>query len=271
MINEISDAIRTEIEAELNAIELKHDVEIIFAVESGSRAWGFPSPDSDYDVRFVYVHKPEWYLSLKPGRDVIERPISDELDISGWDLRKALNLLVAANPVLQEWLRSPIRYRWRDDDCKRLLELSKQTGFLAACTYHYRQTLKSHFERDIADRSAISLKKYFYSLRPALALHSLQLRPESVPPMNLQQLLLGLPDDAVPKEEIWHLVRTKLSTSEIREGERFTAIDEYLERWFNEIGKVASSPKNATLRSDAEAFFRNCLIPNQRPTHARNG
>lgn len=104
-ISSISEDIRKEIQSSLKAIENEHDVTILFAVESGSRAWGFPSPDSDYDVRFVYIHKRDWYLSLKPGRNVIELPINDDLDIAGWDLRKALNLLINANPVLQEWLR----------------------------------------------------------------------------------------------------------------------------------------------------------------------
>ncbi|MEM6906851.1 MAG: nucleotidyltransferase domain-containing protein, partial [Pseudomonadota bacterium] len=100
---------RAEIMAKLTGIERDFGVRILFAIESGSRAWGFPSPDSDYDVRFVYVHPTDWYLSLTPGRDVIELPIRDDLDIGGWDLRKALNLLLKPNPVMLEWLSSPIR------------------------------------------------------------------------------------------------------------------------------------------------------------------
>lgn len=107
----IAPAIRARIGATLAELERCENIRILFAVESGSRAWGFPSPDSDYDVRFVYVRPLEWYLSLTPGRDVIERPISDALDVAGWDLRKALGLLIKANPALLEWLSSPIVYR----------------------------------------------------------------------------------------------------------------------------------------------------------------
>ena len=100
----VSDAIRERVLAELSSIEQQHDVRVLFACESGSRGWGFASPDSDYDVRFVYVHQPEWYLRVEPQRDVIELPISDELDISGWELRKALQLMHRSNPTLLEWL-----------------------------------------------------------------------------------------------------------------------------------------------------------------------
>lgn len=102
--NAIIPAMRKAIDAELAQIEADEDVRIVFAVESGSRAWGFPSPDSDYDVRFIYARPVDWYLTIEPGRDVIERPISDELDVSGWDIRKALGLLIKPNPVMLEWL-----------------------------------------------------------------------------------------------------------------------------------------------------------------------
>ena len=109
MINQISPKIRQEIEARLAAIEAAEGVRYLLAVESGSRAWGFPSPDSDYDIRFVYVRKRDWYLRLEPGRDVIEAPIEDEIDLNGWDIRKTLGLMLKSNAVVSEWLSSPIR------------------------------------------------------------------------------------------------------------------------------------------------------------------
>ena len=96
-----------EILERLYAIEKSHNVRILYAIESGSRAWGFASPNSDWDVRFIYVHTEDWYLSVHEQRDVIEIPIDEDLDISGWDLRKALRLMQKWNPVLFEWLRSP--------------------------------------------------------------------------------------------------------------------------------------------------------------------
>lgn len=84
----IDPAVRCEIGQRLDAVEATESVRLLMAVESGSRAWGFPSPDSDYDVRFIYVRPRDWYLSLVPGRDVIEHAIVDEIDLNGWDVRK---------------------------------------------------------------------------------------------------------------------------------------------------------------------------------------
>ena len=108
--NSVSPEMQETILVELKTLEAKECVQILFAIESGSRAWGFPSPDSDYDVRFVYARPADWYLSITPGRDVIELPIEELLDINGWDIRKALGLLLKPNPVLLEWLSSPLRY-----------------------------------------------------------------------------------------------------------------------------------------------------------------
>lgn len=110
-VHPIDPAIRVEIQQRIAAIESEHGVRVLFACESGSRGWGFASPDSDYDVRFVYVHPLPWYLQVSPQRDVIELPISDVLDINGWELRKALGLLKKGNATLVEWLDSPVVYR----------------------------------------------------------------------------------------------------------------------------------------------------------------
>ena len=101
---------KKEILRKLHEIEIKENVKILFAAESGSRAWGFASPDSDYDVRFIYVRPKEEYLRLDTVKDVIEVPINDVLDINGWDLQKALRLLYKSNPTLFEWFSSPIIY-----------------------------------------------------------------------------------------------------------------------------------------------------------------
>ena len=191
-VPEIRPDIRDAIDRELGAIADEQDVRILFAVESGSRAWGFPSPDSDYDVRFVYAHPPDWYLSLTPGRDVIELPIADDLDIAGWDIRKALNLLLKPNPVMLEWLSSPVRYRWDAPACDALNALAAKTTFRTACRYHYLSLGRGQWAKHVGDADDVNFKKYFYILRPALALRWLRLNPQIQPPMNLHQLIAGL-------------------------------------------------------------------------------
>ncbi len=120
----LSSAMRTRVQEELERLERERNVKVLYACESGSRAWGFASPDSDYDVRFVYVEKPDWFVQVDAPRDVIERPLDDELDVSGWELRKTLGLLRKSNPTLLEWLDSPLVYRQEDQATARLRQLA---------------------------------------------------------------------------------------------------------------------------------------------------
>src|SRR3569623_3815539 len=111
----ISDEIRTEIMYRLGRAEEEHGVRILFAVESGSSAWGFASPNSDYDVRFIYAHEPSWYqaVDLEERRDVIENPIVDDIDLNGRDVRKALRLFWKSNPAFIEWILTTITYMYK--------------------------------------------------------------------------------------------------------------------------------------------------------------
>lgn len=154
----------------LQQIERSEGVRVLYACESGSRAWGFASRDSDYDVRFIYANDPDWYLSidLERRRDVIERPIEDDLDLSGWDLRKALQLLRKSNPPLLEWLGSPIIYHEDNDACRHLRELSLLYHSPPSCAYHYLHMARGNF-RGYLRGEQVSRKKYLYVLRPLLA------------------------------------------------------------------------------------------------------
>ncbi|MDO9488483.1 MAG: nucleotidyltransferase domain-containing protein, partial [Sphingomonadaceae bacterium] len=137
----------------LHHLEREHDVTILFAAESGSRAWGFPSPDSDYDVRFVYAHRRDWYLSIEPARrDVIEQAIEADLDVSGWDLRKALGLALKPNPVLHEWLMSPIVYRQHDAMAAKLREFTSVVLAATPPVGHYNGLCASQSNRHVRDR-----------------------------------------------------------------------------------------------------------------------
>ena len=121
----------------LRQIEMQENVAVFYACESRSRAWGFPSQDSDYDVRFLYLRPVDWYLSIIEKRDVIERPLTDQLDINGWDLKKALGLFRKSNPPLLEWLDSPIIYKDTSTVAAQMRELAKTYYSPSACVYHY--------------------------------------------------------------------------------------------------------------------------------------
>lgn len=247
------------IQRKLTALETEHQVRILFAVESGSRAWGFPSPDSDYDVRFVYAHHPDWYLSLQPGRDVIELPLTELWDINGWDIRKALNLLMKPNPVMLEWLCSPIRYRWDDGACDRLRAFSERTAFTTTCLYHYRNLAQLQWDQHAGDTPSVNYKTYFYVLRPALMINWIRLNPDVLPPMNLQQLVAGLSLSDNMVQEIARLLDLKARASETGMGVRIPVIDAFIHdqlRWASEVPAAAKRPN---LLAEGDALFRDLI------------
>lgn len=183
----IDPKIRETIEKTIDRIESDYDVEILFAVESGSRAWGFESTDSDYDIRFVYRNLPKWYFNVLPKRDVIELPIIGLDDYSGWDIRKALFLLNKSNPVLFEWLRSPIVYREDIGTTKLLRQAATHYFSPVSSIYHYLHMATGN-NREYLQGDLVKIKKYFYVLRPLLACMWIESRNDS-PPMEFDLLL----------------------------------------------------------------------------------
>ena len=183
-----------QIHEELDKIEAAHNAAILFAVESGSRAWGFASPDSDFDVRFVYARQAREYLRVRPQRDVIELPITGDLDINGWDLYKALRLFQASNPPLLEWLNSPLVYRGGPILNEWQL-LAKAHFSPRRMAYHYASMARRNWVESIAGRDAVSLKKYLYALRPVVCVRWLE-RQDGPPPTRFQDALeiAELPD-----------------------------------------------------------------------------
>ncbi|MEV5032739.1 nucleotidyltransferase domain-containing protein [Sphingobium sp. LMC3-1-1.1] len=231
-------AVRREIETRLTAIEEAHDVRILLAVESGSRAWGFPSPDSDYDVRFIYVRPRAWYLSLKPGRDVIETPIEDDIDLNGWDIRKALGLLLKSNAVVSEWIESPIRYRPVHSAVAPLAALADQLLDAPGLAHHYANLGRNAAERWLEDHGDVPVKRYFYALRPALAIRCMRLNGNVRPPMNLQALveLSALPD--CMRDEVAKLVEAKRQSNELSNVTRVPALDDLIREELARAGEL---------------------------------
>jgi predicted nucleotidyltransferase len=182
---------RSRITAALTQLEATHGIRILYACESGSRAWGFPSPDSDYDVRFIYCHPPAWYLTLDEGPDTLNFPIDDELDLAGWELRKALRLLRSSNASLFEWVQSPVVYHEALEFRARLAPLLPAAFNLKAGLHHYLGQLRRGVEEDLTGDN-VRLKRLFYALRSALAARWIRER-HTVPPMEFAPLRALLP------------------------------------------------------------------------------
>ena len=245
--------IKQIIDEKLNEIEKRENIKILHCVESGSRAWGFPSPDSDYDVRFIYVRPKEFYLKLEKTRDVIEWQLDDTLDINGWDLQKALRLLHNSNPTVFEWNNSPIVYR----TTKEWEEIRKILGEyfdIKSGLYHYLNTAKSNY-REYLKRDSVRLKKYFYVLRPLLACEHIR-ATQTAPPMLFSELLCYLDKEILP--EVENLLELKAVTSELGEGEKIVPINDYIDRKiieFDEYIETVESSKNNSWDELNNAFM----------------
>ena len=214
--------------AALAEVEATEDVTVLYACESGSRAWGFASSDSDYDVRFIYLHRPSWYLSvdLEAKRDVIEQPIEELLDISGWDLRKTLKLFRKSNPPLMEWLGSPIIYRENLKTAERMRELSKTYYSSTASGYHYLHMAQGNY-REYLKGDVVWRKKYFYVLRPILAIKWLE-AGRGVVPTEFQSLVDQIVAPGSLRDAIDMLIAEKAAGGELDRGPRIPEISDFV-------------------------------------------
>ena len=234
---------RKAILTKLDEIESRENVKILLAVESGSRAWGFASPDSDYDVRFIYVRPKEDYLRLEKTRDVIELPIEGELDINGWDLDKTLRLLRASNPTLFEWFSSPIVYRETAfaQEFRSIMQryFSSKRGlshYLSMASSNYREYLKG---------DTVKAKKYFYVLRPVLACRWI-LDKGSPPPMLFSELMEA-ELDPVLLPDVNRLLDLKMNAPEIKTIPKIESINRYLDSSIEEVrSRIVQLPEDAS-------------------------
>ena len=231
----------------LKQIEIDYEVKILYACESGSRAWGFPSKDSDYDVRFLYIHKKDWYLSIDYGRDVIEIPKNDPisiptdelLDISGWELTKALKLFRKSNPPLLEWLISSIIYYKAYSTKEKLKILADKIFSPTSCIYHYLNMAKGNY-RDYLQGQDVKIKKYFYVLRPILAARWIE-ENNTLPPIKFQSLVEALLPSGDLREEIDKLLKRKMAGDELNLEPRIELINEFLDK---EIARLEEYARN---------------------------
>lgn len=194
------------IQTALAQLEAAHGIRILYACESGSRAWGFPSPDSDYDVRFIYCHPPAWYLTLDEGPDTLNFPVDDELDLAGWELRKALRLLRGSNASMFEWLQSPVVYHEALNFRAQLAPLLPAAFNLKAGLHHYLGQLRRGVEEELLEET--KLKRLFYALRSALAARWIRTR-QTVPPMEFAALRVLLPPDLAAEVDALLLLKAR--------------------------------------------------------------
>jgi len=217
---------KEHIQNELQNLEKRKAIKILFAVESGSRAWGFESTNSDWDVRFIYVHEPDWYMSIDEQKETIEEMLPNDLDLSGWELRKALKLFRKSNPPLMEWLRSPIVYHEAFSTATKLRALAVEYFNPKACLHHYFHMGEGNY-RDYLQSEIASIKKYFYVLRPLLACKWIE-KYHTFPPMEFDLLVEHLVKEVKVKNEIHSLLVKKKSGEEMGKEPRIEILQEYI-------------------------------------------
>jgi predicted nucleotidyltransferase len=221
--------VQVEILRRLRQAEAEHGVRILLAVESGSRAWGFPSPNSDYDARFIYAHPPEWYLSVgsDDARDVIEYPIVDDIDLNGWDILKALRLFKKSNPAFVEWIQSPIVYVESGPFAAQTRLALPSVYSPTAGLYHYRSMAKTNFRGHLKSEE-VPLKKYLYALRPLLSIRWIE-RERRPAPIVFQELLGLLPETHGLLQSIMRLLEMKRASPELGLAPRIDVINQFIE------------------------------------------
>lgn len=250
----------SQIDARLDAIETNDRVVISWAIESGSRAWGFPSPDSDYDCRFLFVRQEDDYLSPWIRRDVIETPLEGDLDVNGWDLAKAIKLLLKGNAVVIEWLTSPIAYRgdpWVRD---ALLDLANRFTDRDAVARHYVHLGEGQRRSYFSDDKDVALKKLFYALRPAAALRWMRLHADQrVAPMHFPTLMAQCEPPSDVMQIASDLIALKATSKEMGSAQLPAAVRNFVDSEFataREIFAPRSKTLDSAAKEAAEALFR---------------
>lgn len=218
---------KSQILTELQNLEQQHGIKILYAVESGSRAWGFASTNSDWDVRFIYLHQKDWYLSIDNYRDSIEVMLPGDLDLSGWELRKALKLFRKSNPPLLEWLNSPIVYLEEPTVMNQFRSAAAEIFNPKSCLYHYLSMAVNNY-KEYLTRDLVRTKKYFYVLRPILACMWIE-RTGTMAPTEFQKLFEVEVQDKILRSAVLELLEKKRSGEEMGEGERIDVLNEFLE------------------------------------------
>lgn len=256
----ISEDVRRYIQGRLRTVEEEHGVRVLFAVESGSRAWGFSSPNSDYDVRFVYAHPRDWYLSLDltERRDVIECGIEDDIDLSGWDARKALTLLGKSNPSIVEWLGSPIVYRDDGVFASRARALLPDIYDVDKGVHHYLSMADKNYHGYLKAK-LVPLKKYFYVLRPLLAIRWLE-RYRTPAPIEFESLRPLVADNESLDKEVSRLLAKKQRSQEKEFVPVMPVLNEFIEQELSRLSRYQGKGAPAIGGLGAlNALFRDCL------------
>lgn len=209
----------------LKEIEERENIRVLHAAESGSRAWGIASPDSDYDVRFVYVRPMDFYLKLQDKKDFIDWELNQVLDINGWDITKALQHFYKSNATLYEWGNSPVIYK-TTPQWEKIMKLAEEYFSSKSVMYHYYGTARKNYEAYLME-DMVKYKKYFYVLRPILACKWIE-KKKCPPPVLFQTLAEEILEKEM-KPAVDRLVEAKLQMTESEKRGKIQELNDYIQ------------------------------------------
>lgn len=246
---------KTTIQQKLTEIEKAYGIKILYSCESGSRAWGFPSPDSDYDVRFIYSRPIEEYLTIKPKKDHLSFSINDELDIYGWDISKVLHLITRSNTTPFEWLQSPVVYKEATAFKDELWTFCQSYFCPRSNIHHYLGIARGAMET--AQREDIKIKKLFYVLRPMLAAFWCA-EKNTIAPMSIFPLMDLLTDDL--RKKVLSSIELKSTANE----SYLIEIDQDIKIWIDKTFDYCMEASQQLTKKDfdpkiADKFFRKTI------------
>jgi predicted nucleotidyltransferase len=242
------------IREELARLEQEENLRVLYACESGSRAWGFASVDSDWDVRFIYIRPTDWYLSIMERRDVVEAMLPDDIDLAGWDLRKTLGLLLKSNPSLIEWLASPFVYAQDEAFMGEFRALAADYMSDERSFRHYLHMAEGNW-RHYLQGDEVPRKKYLYVLRPVYACRWLE-RGLGAVPMEFARLREGCPASPEVEAEVDRLIEDKRNGGELGGGPRNPILHHFLETELARFATVAWPEGPALDEGRLDDFFR---------------
>jgi predicted nucleotidyltransferase len=252
-----------QIDGLLDRAAAEQKVFVPLAIESGSRAWGFPSPDSDYDCRFVFVRPVRRHLTPWLERDVIEFALEDDLDANGWEFGKALRLLLKGNAVIIEWLRSPVIYRadrWFRDD---FLAFARRVANREAIARHYLHLGERQRRVYFGDGAAVAQKKIFYALRPAATLRWLWMRPDqAIAPMHFPTLMAECDPPAKLMREVEDLMARKALTRELGTAPLSPTVAAFIDQEFErgrDLWEAGRARATEDEKAQAAEFYRQAV------------
>ena len=243
----------------LSELEQNENIKILYACESGSRAWGFASPDSDFDVRFIYARPVNDYLCITELPDNLGLPVNEVLDIGGWDIKKALKLFLKSNSTLYEWLQSPIVYQEDSAFADDLRKLMLEYFSLRSGANHYL-SMAHNTLRDDLQTEQVKLKRYFYALRPALACLWI-VEKQTVPPMEFEHLRVMITDTGVQ-----NAINELLERKKIADEKALIAPVPLLNQWLSDTldwckERIPALPSEKKHSDELNNIFRKYIQP----------